>query len=321
MLFTHITQFVDAHQLLHSQQKIVIGFSGGPDSMLLLNYLKLREQELSLTIIAAHLDHGWRTESAQERHFCQQYCEQLEVTCVAAQLSELNIIIKNTGSKEEYGRLVRRAFFQQVKELYQADSIALAHHLDDQLETFFIRLIRGSTVAGLASMRPQHHEYIRPLLNIRKQDILDYLQKNQIAYLTDPTNTSPDFLRNRIRLDLLPILEKIDQRFVGNTQRSIVSLQQTDAFLEKLARQTLTDITTDSVTSELSLTKLKALDPYLKNLVISQWLYQAQVPITMSASLLDEINRFLSNTKNTTHQFNQWALVKKQQKIFLIMLE
>ena len=307
-MFKIINQFVTQNQLIKPEQIIVVGFSGGPDSIFLLNYLMHVRTQQKLTLIAAHLDHEWRKDSAQDVLFCKQYCEKNNVTFVAGRATDLKIKTPKTGSKEEAGRTLRRAFFQEIKQRYNADSIALAHHLDDQLETFFIRLLRGTTVTGLACMRPKQEGYVRPLLCIKKQEILDYLAHKQISYLTDPTNKSPDFLRNRIRMSLIPVLEQIDTRYFTNIQKVIGSMQETDAFLQQLAQQTLATIS--PTPQNIDIKKLLALDNFLQKLVITQWLYGANVTFTISSAFIDEILRFFNNKKSNTHEFNQWIITK-----------
>jgi tRNA(Ile)-lysidine synthase len=173
---------------------IIVGFSGGPDSVCLLTLLAQLQQELNLTIIAAHLDHQWRPESGQDAAWCKEFCQQLaNVLFIAQASSSLNISIKYNGSKEELGRKLRRNFFQQLAQKHNANHIALANHLDDQLETFFIRLIRGGSVTGLAGMQQQDGLYVRPLLHVSKQEILDFLQQHRIPFLTDATNVILNF--------------------------------------------------------------------------------------------------------------------------------
>lgn len=310
MIIKTVDKFVAHHQLIHPNQTIIVGFSGGPDSTFLLQYLNSIKSSLNLRLIAAHLDHEWRESSINDRNFCEEFCKTNTIELVTARASTLKITRKNTGSKEELGRTLRRAFFQEVKKQYNADSIALAHHLDDQIETFFIRLIRGASVTGLASMRPHQEDYIRPLLCLKKQDILNYLDKQHINFVIDPTNTSPEYLRNRVRLNLVPTLEQIDTRALNSIAHVIDQLQETDNFLQNLAREVLKNSTDEK--NCLSLKKFFLLDPFLQKLVLTQWLYTAQVPFVMTTALIDEIMRFLKNTKNTTHHFNQWAIVKKR---------
>ena len=305
-----VDRFIAHYQLIRPGQTIVVGFSGGPDSTFLLHYLNSISPSFNLKLIAAHLDHEWRESSVKDRKFCEEFCSQHNIELVIARASLLPVIQKNTGSKEELGRTLRRAFFQEVKKQYNADSIALAHHLDDQIETFFIRLIRGASVTGLASMRPHQGDYIRPLLCLKKQDILDYLDKQHINFVIDPTNTSQEYLRNRVRLNLVPALEQIDKRALNSIAHVIEHLQETDDFLQNLARKTLKNSTDEK--NGLSLKRFFLLDSFLQKLVLNQWLYTAQVPFVMTTALINEIIRFLKNNKSTTHHFNQWAIIKKR---------
>ena len=177
-LFTRIADFCAKHALFKPTDTVVIGFSGGPDSLFLLHALTtlMRPEQ----IIAAHLDHGWRPESKSEALWCQQVAESLGVRFVTGHLQDYAAQLKNRGSKEDSARQARRLFLKTVAEKHTAQKIALAHHADDQLETFFIRLIRGAGLQGLASMQPRQGLYIRPLLELSKDEIISYLDANSL---------------------------------------------------------------------------------------------------------------------------------------------
>src|SRR5260221_9609791 len=137
---------------------------------------------------------------------------------------------------------MRRYFFEKVLQEHNADCIALAHHAQDQEETFFIRLIRGSSLTGLTAIKAKHGHYIRPLLETNKSDILAWLHENNIPYATDTTNDSSDYLRNRIRMNVLPALRTCDDRFATNFLSTLNRLQSTEQFLEQLTLKTFEDI-------------------------------------------------------------------------------
>ena len=199
--------------LLTPNTTIIVGFSGGPDSVCLLHLLSLLQEKMNLKLIAAHLDHSWRKESQDDALWCQQFCQKLGIEYASTTSTKLNFEPKYNGSKEDLGRKLRRHFFEYLAAKYNAQTIALAHHADDQIETFFIRLLRGSSIPGLSGMSMQDGLYFRPLLQFTKSDILMYLKKNKLNYLLDSTNSQKNFLSNRIRLDLLPILSTIDSRW------------------------------------------------------------------------------------------------------------
>ena len=179
-LLSKIHTAIKKDALINPGDTLIVGLSGGPDSLFLLHFLASIRAELNLTLVAAHLDHGWRTNSADDAKFCQEASAALGVPCVTQKISDLGLTLKFNGSLEEVGRQARRHFLQGIKEQYQAQAIALGHHLQDQQETFFIRLIRGTSLSGLVSMRSRHGSFIRPLLSICKQDILAYLDAHAI---------------------------------------------------------------------------------------------------------------------------------------------
>lgn len=315
MIFSQINSFVGLHNLIEHTASVVVGLSGGPDSLFLLHYLHaLRTEGKIKRIIAAHLDHQWRENSASDVIFCRTACKVLDIEFVSGNLSELEFSKKLDGSKEEIGRRARRFFLEKVRKEHNADLIALAHHLQDQEETFFIRLIRGSSLSGLVSMRPKHGFYIRPLLEISKNDIVSYLNDHTIPFLTDPTNEHFDYLRNRIRATVLPALQAVDERFDQNFLITLNRLQSTEEFLEMLTQTTFASITTKhDHTYLLDSNALRALHPIMQYRVLMYWLIQAQMPFNPSQSFLDEILRFLSLEGSKEHAIHeQWKLIKKK---------
>ena len=221
---------MEQHNLIPDKSTIVLGLSGGPDSVFLFHLLAPLHQKKLIKLVVAHLDHEWRPDSDQDIIFCKQMAKKFDCHFVTKKMSDSETSIKFNGSKEEYARKMRRYFLQSVAQEYQANAIALGHHLQDQQETFFIRLIRGAGLTGLCAIQPKNGLYIRPLLQANKQDMIDYLDEQGIGYLTDSTNTSDDFLRNRIRKHILPSLQQCDNRFSKNFQRTITQLQETEDF-------------------------------------------------------------------------------------------
>jgi tRNA(Ile)-lysidine synthetase-like protein len=309
---------------------IVVGLSGGPDSVFLMHVLnQLRKQDFPIKIIATHLDHQWRSESWRDVEFCSELCQKLGIEFVARKAEDLNLDIKYNGSAEELGRKMRRFLFSQVLKEKQADFIALAHHLQDQQETFFLRLLRGSSLSGLRCMQEIDGHYIRPLLGITKKEIIEYLDSNQIKYLIDPTNICPNYLRNRIRLNVIPALELCDNRFNSKFQSTLEQLALEDDFLKLLATQTFRDVfkqkTSNKVSNNVSnntwqgdLKKIKHLHPVLANRVVLHWLIQEKLAFNLSTNYLDEIIRFLSSERGGCHSVsNKWKICKKSNYFWI----
>jgi tRNA(Ile)-lysidine synthase len=313
-LFLKINAAIEKNQLIKPGDTLIVGLSGGPDSLFLLHFLASIRTELNLTIIAAHLDHGWRAESAKDAQFCQEAAQSLGVQYETKKLSDLGVSWKFNGSLEEVGRRARRHFFESVLNLYQAHAIVLGHHLQDQQETFFIRLIRGTSLSGLVGMRPRHGNFIRPLLSISKEDILAYLHEHSIAYLQDPTNNSSDFLRNRIRQQVLPALKACDDRFEGSFDATIARLQALESYLEDESAQLLKSFYLCKFDKKgLNLKSILTLPPIIQERLIVSWLCQEQVPFPAREQFLHEIIKFLQNPRGGMHAVHHgWSIGKKQ---------
>ena len=315
-----ITTFINRYELIKNNSTIIIGLSGGPDSMFLLHFLNIIKTQYNLTLIAAHLNHEWRINASDDVEFCAYACQQLNIPFVHAKASELAITIKKNGSQEAIGREMRRYFLEQIRKQYNADAIAVAHHEQDQQETFFIRLIRGATLTGLTSMRPKSGYYIRPLLQTSKNNILTYLHNHEISYLIDPTNISESYLRNRIRMKVLPALQEVDPRFDNNFLRTITSLQETEQFLVELTHQTFNELSIlKNGIYYLNIEKLLLLHPVMLYHVLMHWLIIQKVSFTPTQGLLDEIQRFLHQKKSNKHTINPtWSIHKKHDTTFFL---
>lgn len=315
-MFNKIKNYITKHNLITPHDTIIIGLSGGPDSVFLLHALLHIKDEYNLTLIVAHLNHEWRPEADAEEELCRHIAAQHLLTFVSQKLSSLDYHVKKNGSKEEYARHMRRHFLQSVAHHYKAQRIALGHHAQDQQETFFIRLIRGSSLTGLTSIKPHAGLYIRPLLEIHKNDILVWLNNNNITYAHDASNNSELYLRNRIRTHVLPALQMCDERFNDNFLLTLQRIQQADAFIIRMVQQTFNDISAHTGTQlELDIPAFFATDVALHHRIITHWLITEKVTFSVTSHFLQEIIRFLQSPRGGKHIVNnQWAIVKKKNK-------
>jgi tRNA(Ile)-lysidine synthase len=319
-LLENIKQFITKHSLIQQSDTIIIGLSGGPDSVFLLHTLAQLQQDYNLTLVVAHLNHEWRKEAYDEENMCKAMAQSLNIPFVSAKLSSLHQSKKYNGSQEEFARHMRRQFLENVAHEHNAHSITLGHHAQDQQETFFIRLIRGTSLTGLTGMHPKYGLYIRPLLETNKSDIVAWLDTHNIAYATDTSNESLNYLRNRIRSKVLPALMECDARWNDNFLTTLNRLKQDDALLNDIAQTTLTSITT--ITNDkhiLDVAQFSSINPSLHHRVIVLWLIHNNVQFPVTQAFLDEIIRFLLNARGGTHTIHeQWSIEKKQGKAALV---
>jgi len=301
--------------IIPQNSTIIIGLSGGPDSIYLLHHLVQLKNELNLNLIAAHLDHEWQESSKIAAKLCQDVCDNLQVDLVIKKLEELKFNVKWNGSKEEIGRKMRRHLFQHLAQKHEAHAIALAHHLQDQQETFFIRLLRGSSLTGLTGMKEHDNLYIRPMLACTKQEILDYLQTHNIAYYTDPTNTSDLYLRNRIRNHVIPALQATDSRFDITLPTTMQHLAQVDDFLEQHTMQILTQIRSNQ---GIEIKSFLSLHLIVQQRIVLGLIIENQVPFLPTQKFLKEIMRFLEKSTKTKHVIHHLWMIQKNKTHFTI---
>lgn len=321
-LVTKVAHFIVKQSLISKNQKIVVGFSGGPDSVFLAHILLFLQKTNDLSIHLAHLDHGWRPSSVKDVEFCSQFAKKHDLPISLGLGQSFAPELKFNGSKEEFARNMRKAFFKKVMLETKADLLALAHHADDQLETFFIRIMRGATISGLKSMVTKQGSIIRPLLNTSKTDILNFLHEQAIPYCTDETNNSDLFLRNRIRNHIIPACDQADTRFKHNGLRTINNLAETEAYLVSHTHELFNTLSFLSEHKKLSLDikKLLTIDFFMQRRLIMHWLCTEKVSFNPSENIILEILRFLRESKASTHTVHTWAIHKKNSIATIVHL-
>jgi tRNA(Ile)-lysidine synthase len=308
-----IHTFIKEKQLIGPNHTIIVGLSGGPDSVFLLHVLVAFQSISPITLIAAHLDHEWRAQSHQDVIFCQQLCDRLAVRLVSRKISDLSLNLKFNGSQEDMGRKARRFFLEQVCAENKAQAIAVGHHAQDQQETFFIRLLRGTSLSGLTAMKPSEGNYIRPLLLTDKTEIMAYLELHAITFIIDSSNESMAYLHNRIRATVIPALKTCDARFDTNFLNTLERLQETESFLEDITCQTFHTIASQTDVWRINCKRLIDLHPILRYRLILYWFCMERIPFTPSQAFFDEVLRFLDSTDSKKHALHtHWVIVKRK---------
>ena len=209
MLLRKFLRTIQKFHLVNKGDKILIGVSGGPDSVALLYLLNHLRKDLNLELYIAHLDHGLRVDSRKDRDFVQDLGRKLKIKVISARC---NIKKSRRGSLEESARLARLGFFFKTARAIKVKKIALGHNLDDQAETVLMRILRGAGLYGLGAILPRRRfgsiEVIRPLLEIKRRQIESFLKRKKITPRLDYSNQQSIYFRNKIRHNLLPLLEK-----------------------------------------------------------------------------------------------------------------
>lgn len=252
----------------------LVGLSGGGDSVALLRAMHAVKGQGSGRLVAAHFNHGWRgAESDEDEHFCRELAQSLGIQCIAGRIPPSS----RRPKTEEAARQDRYRFFRKASEEVAARYLVLAHHRDDQVETVLQRILRGASLRGLSGMSrlrrlSEWTTIVRPMLRCPRKAIEKYLTALKQPYRIDSTNANPAWLRNRIRAELIPLLEA---NYAPQASRSIARLAAESAeattFLDALAKEALANVVQTPITANsVSIANFGELSPYLLRLVLIQ---------------------------------------------------
>lgn len=234
-----VEQFIDKWNMISNGDKIVVGVSGGADSVCLLMLLDELCTRRNASLYAVHVNHGIRGAAAeQDEKYVRNLCEEREIPLELVHADIPKMAKEQKLSEEEAGRIVRREAFEHVMRKEQADKIALAHHADDNAETFFWNLARGSRLKGLGGIYPVNGVYIRPLLCVGRREIEEFLEKRKIEYCMDATNLDDTYTRNRIRNHVIPYFQtQINPCTVEHMNETMEYLRDVQSYLDMQEQQ------------------------------------------------------------------------------------
>ena len=255
--------------LLNDNDYVVIALSGGPDSMVLLNLLiKLREKK-HINIVCAHVNHGLRKESEEEKIFVEDYCNKNNLI-----FEYMKIESYEKGFSESAARKIRYEFFDNIINKYKSMYLLTAHHGDDLIETVLMRIGRGSNLKGYSgfSILSNRHNYklVKPLIYYTKEDIMNYVKEENIPYVIDNTNEKDEYTRNRYRHNVLPFLKEEDKNVHNKYIKFSEMLNKYNNYVEKVSNEELNKI---YINKKLDITKFLELDELIQERILNIILY------------------------------------------------
>ena len=288
-LFREILNINKKYNLIENNDIIVVGFSGGPDSVFLVEMLKKLKNFINFKIYLVHINHLLRGEDADsDEKFSIEYAKKNNLEIFIKRIPVKEIAKEIGKTLEEVGREERYKFFSEIYEKVRATKIATAHNKDDQIETFLFRLIRGTSLQGLEGIKIKNNNVIRPISEIYKKDILEYLNKNEIQYKIDKTNFENEFTRNSIRLDLIPFIE---ERYNIKFKDKIFSLIKEIRENNQNNSLNLSDYTDSE--NRIILEKTKFLSNFDKKNLLSLFLNKKNIEVNRNK--IDEISSLIKN--------------------------
>ncbi len=252
---------VKQHNMLAECSSILVGLSGGADSVVLLHILKKESALRGFSLYALHVNHMIRGDEAdRDELFCQKLCEKLEIPFTALRADIPALAKEEKCGLEEAARNFRYKAFEKFCAENAVDKTATAHNASDVLETAIFNLARGSSLKGLSSIPPTRGNIIRPLILCSKSEILAYAEENSLEFVYDSTNSDTDYSRNLIRHNIIPEIKKINPAAEDTFSRSALLLREDSDFLDSMAESF----------KESSVSELKKLHPAILRRVIRQ---------------------------------------------------
>lgn len=291
-------------QALLAHSTVWVGLSGGMDSMVLLHQLS-RHPALTHRLQAIHIHHGLSPHADAWEHFCGEQCQTRNIPYQCVKLH-----LQGTANLEARAREARYDAF--LKHIKAGDALVLAHHLDDEIETFFLNVLRGTGLMGLASI-PMTREWkgiriYRPLLKTPRTVIADYARKHQLQWIEDESNQNTDFSRNYLRQKLLPAIGEHWPHYRQSVSHTIESCQELVTDLEKQAYQLVPELAQSC--DVLSLVALKGLSPVQINTVLRVWIKQHGLSIPPRLVLAQVITQMINRQRLDSQPLIAWSNIR-----------
>ncbi|MFQ6084063.1 MAG: tRNA lysidine(34) synthetase TilS [Candidatus Aminicenantia bacterium] len=239
MLLKKFKKTIDKYNLIQEGDRILIAFSGGPDSTALVSLFLEYRKEIPLELHLAHFNHKLRKEADEDENHIRNFAEKYSLPLIVSSQRVREFAQKKFLNLEEAGRILRYKFLREAAQKIRAHKIALGHTLTDQAETLLMRIIRGAGFTGLGSIYPVKDEiFIRPLIEIEREEIEEYLTVKNLTYCLDKTNLNTHYLRNRVRLELIPFLKnRFSERIISHLGHLTELIREEEAIIEEIAEK------------------------------------------------------------------------------------
>ena len=306
---SHVAQYIDHHRLFTAEDKVLVALSGGADSVALLRLLL----HLGYTCEAAHCNFHLRgAESDRDEEFVRSLCREQEVPLHIVHVDTEKEAKERHISIEMAARELRYGWFEEVREKCGAAVIAVAHHRDDSVETFLLNLIRGTGINGLRGIQPRNGKIARPLLCLDRKEITDYLDSLGQSYVTDSTNLQDEYTRNKIRLNLLPMMQEINPAVKESILKTAEHLEDAASIYKRGIEEAKKRILTPEGIRIHTLLQETAPETVL---------FEILYPLGFNAAQVKDIYRALSGQPGKVFASTCWRVVKDRELLLIEPLQ
>ena len=311
MLKQDVQKFIEEKKLFNLQDKILVALSGGADSVALLRVLL----SLGYTCECAHCNFHLRgLESDRDEAFVRQLCEKQGIPLHVTHFDTSAYAKEHHISIEMAARELRYEWFEHIRKEIGASAIAVAHHRDDSVETFLLNLMRGAGINGLKGIPVKNGLIVRPLLSVSREDILDYLQAIHQDFVTDSTNMEDEYMRNKIRLNIIPVMKEVNPSIMETIQETTFRFSE----ISNIYRQDRTEAIARKVISTSPDMFRISLADVLEDLAPLSLLHEVLFPKGFNASQIQDIYRSLSSSQSGKLFFStEWEVLRDREYIWI----
>ncbi len=305
-----VLDFVNKNNILEHGDSVILGVSGGADSVCMLHLLNSLKEDLGIELTVVHVNHRIRgIEAEQDAEFVEHISEELGVECKIFHIDIPAIATQKKMSEEEAGRIERYAVFESVAEEIGANKIAVAHNLNDNSETVLFNLFRGSKLKGMTGIPVKREKIIRPLLCLTRKEIEEYLEKHHLDYCIDSTNKETEYSRNKLRLDILPyIKENINSKAEEHIVNTAQSLREIYDYIECQTDEAYENY----VKNNIILNESKDLPSVILKEVVRRWIFNNTGSLKdITATHIDMVISLLHNSVSKKIEIPYSFIIKK----------
>jgi tRNA(Ile)-lysidine synthase len=304
-MIDRVQKFIQSEKLLPHNAKVIVGLSGGMDSMVLLDLLVLLEYRC----IAAHCNFHLRgAESDRDADFVRKWCKNTDIPFTSIDFDTTGYAEDRKISIEMAARELRYEWFEILRKQYEADAIAVAHHRDDSVETVLLNLIRGTGIKGLSGISPRNGYVVRPLLTVSRSEIEDYIIERELPYVTDSTNDQDIYLRNYLRLNVIPKLEVVNP----SVKESIISTSKNISEAEKIYSESIREyIDVVFINDKINIPMLK------KTASPQSVLFELLSPLGFTSSTIEDIFQSMDSTPGKVFLSDRYRVIKDRSDFIL----
>ena len=320
---------IKKYNLINENDIVLIGVSGGPDSICLLHILNTLKEKLKIKIYVAHVNHMIRKEADSETEYVRNICNNLGIECFVKKIDVEELAKQSKKGTEEMGREIRYNFFDEIANKVKANKIVTAHNNNDNAETILLNILRGSGISGLKGIEAKRdNKYIRPLIETNRKDIEEYCKDNLLNPKIDKTNLDIIYKRNKVRNELIPYIKKeFNPNIIKTINRLSEIVKDENCFLDKIVDTTFNDICIEEQANKkiiLDLKKFNKLDIVIKRRIV---LYTINKLLSTTEGIekinIDDIIKLCDNNIGNKYlkPIKKLKILVEKGKIFYIALK